>query len=136
MNRTRLLSFLGAAILLLAGCSSGSKPATSLKLETDGMSFKQSKLELAVGQPVSLEFVNGDGALHDFAIEKIEVKVANKAADAHAHGSGAEPDLHVSAAAGKTGKLEFTPLKAGTYTYYCTVAGHRDAGMEGKLVVQ
>jgi plastocyanin len=27
-------------------------------------------------------------------------------------------------------------LKPGTYHYYCTVPGHREAGMEGTLVVK
>jgi uncharacterized cupredoxin-like copper-binding protein len=27
-------------------------------------------------------------------------------------------------------------LKAGTYTFYCSVQGHRAAGMLGKLVVK
>jgi uncharacterized cupredoxin-like copper-binding protein len=27
-------------------------------------------------------------------------------------------------------------LKAGTYTYYCAVPGHRQAGMQGTLTVK
>ncbi len=36
---------------------------------------------------------------------------------------------------GKTAKLTVT-LKAGSYTYICTVAGHAPAGMKGKFTVK
>jgi plastocyanin len=36
---------------------------------------------------------------------------------------------------GGTKTLKLT-LKAGTYTYYCSVPGHRAAGMQGTLTVQ
>jgi uncharacterized cupredoxin-like copper-binding protein len=36
---------------------------------------------------------------------------------------------------GGTKNLALT-LTAGSYTYYCTVPGHRDAGMQGTLTVQ
>lgn len=41
------------------------------------------------------------------------------------------PDL---APAG-TAELDTSALAPGTYTVYCTIAGHREAGMEGKLTV-
>jgi mono/diheme cytochrome c family protein len=37
---------------------------------------------------------------------------------------------------GGTSQLRLADLPAGTYTYYCTVPGHRAAGMEGKLTVR
>jgi uncharacterized cupredoxin-like copper-binding protein len=47
-----------------------------------------------------------------------------------------EPQLHVAAMMGQTGVLEFTPTKPGTYEFFCTVAGHKEAGMVGTLVVK
>ena len=45
------------------------------------------------------------------------------------------PSLLVAARGGETATGGFTAPDPGSYTYDCTVAGHRDAGMEGKLVV-
>lgn len=38
-------------------------------------------------------------------------------------------------AAGGTGELDISALAPGTYTVICTIAGHREAGMEGTLTV-
>ena len=37
---------------------------------------------------------------------------------------------------GGSGTLEFTPTEPGEYEYYCTVPGHKEAGMLGTLVVE
>ena len=49
---------------------------------------------------------------------------------------GMEPELHVAALMGQMATLEFTPTKPGTYEFFCTVAGHKEAGMKGTLVVK
>ena len=49
--------------------------------------------------------------------------------------TGDKPKLHVAAGAGGKGTLTFTPSKPGTYEFYCTVAGHKEAGMVGILTV-
>jgi plastocyanin len=36
---------------------------------------------------------------------------------------------------GKTATLSISDLPAGSYTYYCAIPGHRQAGMEGTLTV-
>ena len=37
---------------------------------------------------------------------------------------------------GTSGQVSFIPSKAGTYYYICTVPGHREQGMEGKIIVE
>lgn len=75
-------------------------------------------LTVQAGQRVRIAIVNGDGVSHDLAL----------------------PDLgrQTAAVMGKenTSALTFTASEAGVYAYVCTVAGHRQAGMEGRLVVQ
>jgi len=46
-----------------------------------------------------------------------------------------QPALHMAAANGTSATIEFTPTKPGTYTFFCTVAGHKAAGMTGTLTV-
>lgn len=45
-----------------------------------------------------------------------------------------ELGLEVEAHGGETARQTIA-LEPGTYTYYCKVPGHRQAGMEGNLVV-
>ncbi len=42
----------------------------------------------------------------------------------------------MAALMGQTNTIEFTPTKPGTYEFFCTVAGHKEAGMVGTLVVK
>lgn len=58
---------------------------------------------------------------------------------------GGEPDLDSSCSTpwGFTtvdpmseANLTFTAAKAGTFEYYCTIAGHKQGGMRGELVVR
>jgi uncharacterized cupredoxin-like copper-binding protein len=128
----------GAVVLLgvLFGCSSGSSASVeTVRLTTEHMAFSTKEIRVMKGTPINLVLTNKDTTLHDFSIDKIPAKV--KQAHGSAHGDhGAEPVVHVAADAGKSGSVEFTPTQAGTYTFYCTVPGHKDAGMEGKLIVE
>ncbi len=52
------------------------------------------------------------------------------------HKHGDDFSLHVSADAGQSNKLVFTPSEAGEYEIYCSVEGHKEAGMVGKIIVK
>ncbi len=129
-----------ALVLALVGCSGSTGGGTGaeprlLELTTNNMAFAMKEISVAKGQPVQLVLANQDALLHDFSIDRIPVSVTKPKGNDHQHGGGEEPDLHVSADAGKSQKVVFTPTKEGKYTYYCTVPGHREAGMVGTMIV-
>jgi uncharacterized cupredoxin-like copper-binding protein len=96
-------------------------------------------LTVPAGEPVILTLKNSSVVEHDFVIEKIDVKSAvmkDSGSNAHhVHGEELNVDLHLSAKPGDTSVIEFTVSEPGTYTFYCSVPGHKDAGMSGELVV-
>lgn len=63
---------------------------------------------------VTVAFTNPDSIPHDFTIDELEV---NELVDA-----GSESTFSFDA-------------ERGTYTFYCSIPGHREAGMEGELKV-
>jgi plastocyanin len=68
---------------------------------------------------VTIDFTNPQPLTHDVAIEDSSGKTIGQT-DLIAEGSDSAP----------------VKLKPGEYTFYCTVPGHREAGMEGTLTVK
>ncbi|MFZ5827534.1 MAG: cupredoxin domain-containing protein [Bacillota bacterium] len=133
-----IISVAAVAMLgVLAGCSGGAKetgPVETIDLTTTGMAFSTKEITLEKGKTYKLVLNNSDSVEHDFSIDKIPAKIV-KAGHDDGHGSK-KADLHVHAAAGKKESVTFTPTEAGAYTFYCSVIGHKDAGMVGQLVVK
>lgn len=101
--------------------SGGGGSASTLKFEADpnGELAYTSDEETTKAGKVTIEFKNPQALSHDVAIE---------------NASGEE----VGATEVITDGSDTTTvnLKPGTYTYFCTVPGHREAGMEGTLIVK
>ena len=74
-------------------------------------------LSAAEGQTVQITLINGEGAEHDVTFP------AQSAKSPRVTGKGASTTI------------AFRAAKAGDYTYFCSVPGHRLAGMEGKFLV-
>ncbi len=119
-------------------------PAEFTLVATD-IAYDNSTLEVTAGQPVKITFRNEGFLEHDFSIMEIEhsgdVSMSHEEGEADEHGHDMThmdvlPDVHVAAAMqGGSSTLEFTPSEPGEYEFYCTVAGHKEAGMVGKLIV-
>lgn len=100
--------------------SSGGGGST-VKFEADpgGELAYTTKSATAKAGEVTVEFNNPQALTHDVAIET---------------SSGEEVGATELIAEGSD--TTTVNLKPGTYTYFCTVPGHREAGMEGTLTVK
>lgn len=74
-------------------------------------------LRAETGDIVQITLVNGEGAIHDIAMEELGLR------SQRVLGTGASTSI------------AFQVSEAGTLTYFCTLPGHREAGMVGQLVV-
>jgi plastocyanin len=85
-------------------------------LAASGVRFEQAELRAQAGETVALRLENRDAAGHSFDIDELNV--------------------HVAIVPGEPALALFRPETAGTYTYYCGVPSHREAGMVGTLIVE
>lgn len=105
-----------------AGGKQGSKGAgvsTTLNLAADptALAFDQTELTAKAGK-VTIDFTNPAPLEHNVVIEQNGKELA-----------GFEPIVE--------GEESLSAdLKPGTYTFFCSVPGHRQAGMEGTLTVE
>jgi plastocyanin len=98
----------------------GGAPASELKVSADPtgqLKFEQSSLTAKAGE-VTVVFDNPAPVDHDVTIEQ----------DGHKLGGTK------AVSQGKANAV--IDLKPGDYTFYCSIDGHRQAGMEGKLTVK
>lgn len=120
-SRSVTVAVLTAILLGTAACSSGGLPAVSgptaptLELEASEMRYTPAKIAVAAGEiPVVLR--NVGLVIHDLRVEKV-------------------PELYAEALPGQTSTTTWQ-LGQGRYRIYCSLAGHRAAGMEGILEVR
>jgi plastocyanin len=95
--------------------------ASTLKFEADpnGDLAYTSTSETAKAGTVTIDFNNPQSLTHDVAIESSSGEEVGKT-ELIADGSDSTT----------------VDLKPGTYTFFCSVPGHREAGMEGTLTVK
>jgi plastocyanin len=78
--------------------------------------FDQTELRVRVGETVALRLENTDTQTHSFDIDAF--------------------DVHISIPTNMPALALFTPTEPGSYTFYCRIPGHTEAGMKGTLIVE
>ena len=103
-----------------ATAPSGGGGGSTVKIAADpsgALKFDTTSLEATAGK-VTIDFTNDSSLPHDVKIE----------------GNGVNGEGTDQVTGGSTSAT--VDLQPGTYTFYCSVDGHRAAGMEGTLVVK
>ena len=125
LGRAGALTALAGAVLFVGGCAGASQAkgapspastsAASVVLNVTGAeyAFTPATLTASAGK-TTIRFTNKGVVEHDFTIKALHVQI------------GAKP--------GKTAETTVN-LTAGTYAFYCTIPGHLQSGMQGKLTV-
>jgi uncharacterized cupredoxin-like copper-binding protein len=129
-----------ALVIILTACGESSRPANEITLEASDFTYSLPSITVKTGEPVVMTLINTGQLEHDFVIDKINAKtkvVQQGGLEAHgAHGAEANYDLHFSAQVGETTIVEFTVAEPGTYQFFCSIPGHKEAGMVGDLIVE
>ena len=89
--------------------------AREIGVAAKSFSFSPAEIHVKAREDVTIVLTATD-ITHDFTVDELAVHVAANP------GTAARGGLHA-------------PATPGRYTFYCTVAGHRQAGMTGTLVV-
>jgi uncharacterized cupredoxin-like copper-binding protein len=141
MNSRSCFLFFALGGVVLAACSAGPEPL-EVSMQASEFRFEPATIEAMAGQQVTVMMENMGTVEHDFVIQEIPVEVM--AAESEAEGEGhsmdgmgleMEPAVHMGAMAGMSSSVTFVPTKPGTYEFFCAIAGHREAGMVGTLMV-
>jgi plastocyanin len=114
---SRRLRACGAALAaaVLAGCAGG---VTDRLVLTD-FAFEPAQVRVPADGSHVLEVVNDAALFHDMTVDLPE---------------GSAP-VHLGLFGGASGPYALPELPPGTYPLYCSVEGHREAGMEGSFTV-
>lgn len=101
------------AVRLGTGGGGVDRPATDGAIIATEFLFTPARVES--GSPVELVLRNEGAVYHDLVVSGVD-------------------DLHLKALPGEEDRAE-VELQPGRYVFWCTIPGHRDAGMAGELVV-
>jgi len=89
--------------------------AQTVKIVATDLKFDTNTLQVAAPGEIDVQFLNNGLIDHDVTVEGARFTLPGRP------GKSAEKTLKID--------------KPGTYTFYCSIPGHREAGMQGKLVV-
>lgn len=128
VRRIELLTMI--ALLLIAalaacggggGGGGGSTTGRTINVEATEFAFNPNAFTGKVGEKITFKVTNKGTVDHNFVILNAD---------------GSQELAKMEVKLGTSNSLTFTPSAAGEYQIDCNIAGHKEAGMVGKLTVK
>jgi nitrite reductase (NO-forming) len=111
-----LIALAVAAGIVAAACGASASGLPEVRVVMTDFKFSPQRIEIPAGRKVEFKLTNNGRVEHDITADGIGF---------HAHVMSAERLA-----------LESGPFTPGEYDIFCSVVGHREAGMVGKIVVK
>lgn len=142
---------IGGAALVAGACGGGSsgdhgmngdmeQPGTAanpdvvIDLKATNLRFVPDAIEVPAGKVVRIDFTNQDkGTEHDFQVDGLKVEMLGGDMSEMHGGDGTMLAAHTTSEG--SASVTFRTDQKGTFAIYCTLPGHKDAGMTGTFKV-
>lgn len=133
----------GVVVVLAAACGGGEsvKADFTIDIKAENMRFVPDRIEVPAGKTVMIRMQNMDENLHDFEVGGLTAEIMGRTGmndesmDMTMSHGNMQGTINMHSAAKGKASVTFRADKPGTYGIYCTMPGHKDSGMAGKLVV-
>jgi len=113
--------------------------AESVTVVAENTLFSPEEVSVPAGREVTLKLENRDTFEHDLEVEGLKVEVLEGGSERPEHGGNHDDSddvLAVHTQGSDTATVTFMADEPGVYDIYCTIRGHREAGMVGTLTVE
>ncbi|WP_243840758.1 plastocyanin/azurin family copper-binding protein [Paenisporosarcina antarctica] len=104
----------------------------TIVIETAGMKYSPQDIIVEKNSTFTLQLKNSDQIDHDIEIKTSAFTMMRESN----HHKIDHNVIHLHAQPETTSELTLSMNEVGTYTFYCTLPGHRENGMVGQLVVK
>ena len=109
----------------------------TIRVELDEFSFSPSEIVFAKDVPYKIEIANKGTVKHYFVADKFFRSIATRKVQSNADGEIKAPYFSaLEVFPGRSLDLYFVPVEIGEYFLECTIEGHADQGMTGKIIIQ
>jgi uncharacterized cupredoxin-like copper-binding protein len=91
-------------------------PPATVEVEARDLWFKPAALTVSGSEHWTIRLKNAGRVVHNLTVDELGIVIV--------------------VTAGELGEAILTDIEPGTYAFYCSISGHREAGMAGTLTVQ